>query len=68
MGDAGCAMAGRRIRLAADAHSLGTGSTLAEMTPIYGKPWKLTKRISFHCLFTLAFNVTGQPAISLPMH
>jgi amidase len=43
-------------------------ATLAEMTPIDGKPWKLTKRISFHCLFTLAFNVTGQPAISLPMH
>ena len=39
-------------------------ATLAEMTPIEGKPWKLTKRISFHSVFTPAFNVTGQPAIS----
>jgi amidase len=43
-------------------------STLAEMTPSADKPWELGGKVSQHCFFTQAFNFTGQPAISLPLH
>jgi amidase len=38
------------------------------MTPPPDKPWKLVKRVGQHAAFTQPFNVTGQPAISLPLH
>jgi amidase len=43
-------------------------ATLASMTPVEGKPWKLGRKVAAHVLFTRPFNVTGQPAISLPLH
>ncbi len=43
-------------------------ATLAEMTPPPDKPWKLIKRIGQQVAFTQPFNLTGQPAISLPLH
>jgi amidase len=41
---------------------------LADMTPPEDKPWKLWREIASHLFFTSPFNVTGQPAISLPLH
>jgi amidase len=32
------------------------------------KPWKLGQKVAQHCFFTGSHNVTGQPAISLPLH
>ena len=43
-------------------------ATLASMMPEEGKPWRLGKKVGQHCFFTQPFNVTGQPAISLPLH
>ena len=43
-------------------------ATLASMTPVDGKPWKLGRKVGAHVLFTRPFNITGQPAISLPLH
>src|SRR5271167_202250 len=41
---------------------------LADLTPPQDKPWKLWPKIAQHLFFTSPFNVTGQPAISLPLH
>lgn len=41
---------------------------LADLTPPQDKPWKLWPKIGQHLFFTSPFNVTGQPAISLPLH
>jgi len=41
---------------------------LADLTPPQDKPWKLVSKIGQHLFFTSPFNVTGQPAISLPLH
>ena len=41
---------------------------LADLTPPQDKPWKLLPKIGQHLFFTSPFNVTGQPAISLPLH
>ena len=38
------------------------------MTPIEGKPLELEAEIDPQVFFTSPFNVTGQPAISLPLH
>ena len=42
-------------------------ATLKSMEP-GDKPWELGQKVGRHCFFTQPFNVTGQPAISLPMH
>jgi amidase len=41
---------------------------LADFIPPEDKPWKLVRKFAEHVFFTSAFNVTGQPAISLPLH
>ncbi len=41
---------------------------LADLTPPQDKPSKLWPKIAQHLFFTSPFNVTGQPAISLPLH
>jgi amidase len=41
---------------------------LAELTPDPARPWDLLERLAPHMAFTEPFNVTGQPAISLPLH
>ncbi len=43
-------------------------TTLAEMTPPEDEHWKLVSKIQQHVFFTSRFNLTGQPAISLPLH
>ena len=43
-------------------------ATLASMTPVEDKPRKLAGKIWRHIFFTRPFNITGQPAISLPLH
>ena len=42
--------------------------TLESMTPPEGKPLELKAKIDRQVFFTSPFNVTGQPAISLPLH
>ena len=39
-----------------------------ELWPPDEKPWKMGSTYALIGLFTLPFNVTGQPAISLPLH
>lgn len=39
-----------------------------ELWPPAEKPWKISSTYALIGLFTLPFNVTGQPAISLPLH
>jgi amidase len=41
---------------------------LGELVPIPGEPLKGIRRSAELCAFTMPFNVTGQPAISLPVH
>ena len=41
---------------------------LSELTVDARRPWDLLERIGPHMVFTEPFNVTGQPAISLPLH
>jgi amidase len=43
-------------------------ATLEELTPPVGAEGTLAFRIQHHCGFTMPFNATGQPAISLPLH
>lgn len=40
----------------------------SELEPPADKPWKISQKFALVGLFTLPFNVTGQPAISLPLH
>jgi len=40
----------------------------ADLWPPDVKPWKISSTYALIGLFTLPFNVTGQPAISLPLH
>lgn len=40
----------------------------ADLEPPEEKPWKISSAYALVGLFTLPFNVTGQPAISLPLH
>jgi amidase len=40
----------------------------ADLWPPADKPWKISSTYALIGLFTLPFNVTGQPAISLPLH
>ena len=40
----------------------------ADLWPPEEKPWKISSTYALIGLFTLPFNVTGQPAISLPLH
>ncbi len=42
--------------------------TTAELEPPADKPWKIGRTHGRIGQFTLPFNVTGQPAISLPLH
>ena len=42
--------------------------TTEEMNPPEDKPWKISQTYARIGLFTLPFNVTGHPAISLPLH
>lgn len=42
--------------------------TLESMTPMEGKLLELKAKIDRHVFFTSPFNLTGQPAISLPLH
>jgi len=41
---------------------------LSELSVDALRPWDLLERIGPHMAFTEPFNVTGQPAISLPLH
>jgi amidase len=41
---------------------------LAELAADAHGPWELLERLGPHMAFTEPFNVTGQPAISLPLH
>jgi amidase len=42
---------------------------LAELAAdVVSGPWELLERLGPHMAFTEPFNVTGQPAISLPLH
>lgn len=43
-------------------------ATLIEMTPQEGDLSILLRRVRQQCFFTSPFNITGQPAISLPLH
>ncbi len=40
----------------------------ADLWPPEEKPWRISSAYALIGLFTLPFNVTGQPAISLPLH
>lgn len=40
----------------------------ADLWPPEEKPWKISSTYALIGLFTLPFNTTGQPAISLPLH
>jgi amidase len=41
--------------------------TIEEMQPDPDQPWRIDKRYARIAVFTMPFNVTGQPAISLPL-
>ena len=41
--------------------------TIAEMAPDPDEPWRIDKRYARIAVFTIPFNVTGHPAISLPL-
>ena len=41
--------------------------TIAEMVPDRDEPWRIDKRYARIAVFTIPFNVTGHPAISLPL-
>ena len=41
--------------------------TIEEMRPDPDEPWRIDKRYARIAVFTMPFNVTGQPAISLPL-
>lgn len=41
---------------------------LAELSALADRPWDLLERMAPHLAFTEPFNVTGQPALSLPLH
>jgi amidase len=43
-------------------------AALVEMAPPADKPWTLLGKIRQQVFFTSPFNLTGQPAISLPLH
>ncbi|HEY6417775.1 MAG TPA: amidase [Candidatus Binataceae bacterium] len=43
-------------------------ATLASMTHEQDKPQELGRKIRHHVFFTRPFNITGQPAISIPLH
>jgi amidase len=43
-------------------------ATLESMMPVDGKMSELRDKIERHVFFTRPFNLTGQPAISLPLH
>jgi amidase len=43
-------------------------ATLESMMAVEGKLAELSEKCIRHCFFTSSFNVTGQPAISLPLH
>lgn len=43
-------------------------ATLASMVPVPDQPHELGRKIRRHVFFTRPFNITGQPAISLPLH
>jgi len=41
--------------------------TIAEMVPDRDEPWRIDRRYAQIAVFTIPFNVTGHPAISLPL-
>jgi amidase len=43
-------------------------ATLESMAPVEGKLAELFVKVMRHVFFTRPFNITGQPAISLPLH
>jgi len=43
-------------------------ATLESMMPVDGKMLELREKMERHVFFTRPFNLTGQPAISLPLH
>ena len=43
-------------------------ATLQSMMPVEGKLAELIAKVERHVFFTRPFNITGQPAISLPLH
>jgi len=43
-------------------------ATLESMTAVEGRLLKLFAKVMRHAFFTSPFNITGQPAISLPLH
>ena len=59
---------GGRLGPAADADARRAAAALAEFDPVPGDPSAQMRRAGRWIAFTPAFNMSGQPAISLPLH
>ena len=66
--EASCALVVYALRSATHPDYLEPPVTLESMTPPDSKPLELKAKIDRQVFFTIHYNVTGQPAISLPLH